>query len=656
MSTFSKRIKIGDKVYTKDVTAFLVDGTWLPKKEAVIDNFTQKYSKKETLTEVLDLENNLSIYTSAPVNLYLNGNTFKVCKSFIQNNDEFILDPNFSSKNNNYISIFDKNIRGNRKYSPGTKIYSIATYDKKLTPYKNIPNPLDFITYTFGFETETSSGELNCDYTASMGFANIYDGSITGVEYVSNPMTSRNFHYLHNFLATAKVATNIDKFCSLHIHIGNVPKSDEYLLSLYTLFQRLTDELNQLIVPYKKDVKFLMDKLNTAGRDHCKNLPKLAEKNVESIYKLFRISGLAKDQLEKYITGTNKWNVEGRYYSVNFMNYICKDENNTVEIRSLQSTYNFDYIITWLLINTSIIDFAVKNHRKVLDNKEKIELSDCLEAYIDDKEILNICLRNILILKNYYYNNYYYDNNTLLDLKQVESYLDRNLISYNLYPVPKTSIENSKFNLIKNKKIKRVASAVSSDIPQYFNIQNYTFRDVNQNILTTSGLAGSGAITRSRLTLDIPSAGTYSLVNRNSENISRVYVLKEGDNYSFKVVGECMGQGFSAVSEYSNDSLAHYAGGTSSLSLPILFDSREFSTPNSNVRMYTTRVLQNVVYAFARILRNNVSNNFPLYQNEDDFIFSRYIITNHILSEFIIDDRQYFDNARLYSNVRYMTF
>lgn len=446
------QVKIGGRIYTKGVTAVLYEGEYYPKKDIVYDTYKRDFNHISNVEAYIDIIDRGSKHTSFPVIVYINGSPYKSCKSFVESNVEFITHPEFVMSPANkyvYISKFDKNISTTSKYSPDSKVYNISRYRRPLPTLNQVHNKLSWIDYTYGFEIETSQGRISEYYANSLGFANLYDGSINGVEYVSKVMNTSNLHYLHQFITGAKVVTNADRFCSFHIHIGNIPKTDENLLSMYLLFQRLSDELNQLIVPYKKDLSFLSEKLRVNGRDHCKNLPRLVFKEAEEIYKLFKIgkyfnSDYKEDELMNYIDSTNKWNIEGRYYNVNFMNYICKgSDNNTVEIRSLQSTYNFDYIITWLLINTAIIDYAINNTDKVINSKEKIELNDCIEYYIKDKDIVKILLDNITVLKNFFYNQYYLNNNSLTDISSLDSYLERILVPYNIVMTNNISFKDS---------------------------------------------------------------------------------------------------------------------------------------------------------------------------------------------------------------------
>jgi len=437
----SNQVEIEGKVYTKNIGAFLHNDIYRPKNEFKVDTYTNELKHFSILSKYLDPFTKKYAYTTKPVNLYINGNSIKVCKSYV-NNDEFILLDYESSDSNIYISKFDKVILSTGKYQPERKIYSIKDYKfKNSKPLLSIDNKLSWINYTYGFELETSVGKVSENTSNELGFATLYDGSINGIEYVSKVFKPNNLHYLHKFLKVSNALTNIDRFCSLHIHIGNVPKSDRNLLSIYVLFQRLTDELNQLIAPYKKDINFLSEKLQKNGRDHCKNLPKLINNDVSEIYKLLKLNNI--DNLEDYIHNTSKWNLQGRYYTVNFINYICKEESNTIEIRSLQSTYNFDYIITWLLINTAIIDYAINNQDRILNSKEKIELNDCLEHYIKDIEVLKILKSNIFNIKNIFYNYYYHNNNSLNDPFYIDKIIDNQILSYDIFNNNKDSIKYS---------------------------------------------------------------------------------------------------------------------------------------------------------------------------------------------------------------------
>lgn len=245
----------------------------------------------------------------------------------------------------------------------------------------------DFVTnkYTYGFELETSAGQFMVNQPEDFGFMTLYDGSISGHEYASVPFVPAQFKALEDFCGALQKNHLTNKFCSVHVHVGGVPYSQEILMALYSLFYRLQDELHSIVSPFKKDLKFLSNKLRGEAKDHCQYLPKLPTTNIENFNSaFFRWAGMdIKDyrttKSAKILSETQKWNVESRYFFVNFTNY-CFKENGTIELRLLQGSLNADRILNWTLINSAVIEYAVANVDKIMDARDKIFLEDCINA------------------------------------------------------------------------------------------------------------------------------------------------------------------------------------------------------------------------------------------------------------------------------------
>jgi len=85
--------------------------------------------------------------------------------------------------------------------------------------------------YTYGFESETSKGELLPSVRLKYGFVKLYDGSITGNEYVSGIMDWRNLPLLEEFYNILKKTHLTNGDCSNHIHLGGIKYSEEKFLS-----------------------------------------------------------------------------------------------------------------------------------------------------------------------------------------------------------------------------------------------------------------------------------------------------------------------------------------------------------------------------------------------------------------------------------------
>ena len=222
----------------------------------------------------------------------------------------------------------------------------------------------------------------------------------------------------------------VNSTCSTHIHIGNIPFTDQNLLSLYLIFYRLQDELHELCSPYKKDIRFLSQKKDL--KDHCKYLVRPLSNNVQDIYKILfsnfngalDIGTFPSSESEELLRRTSKWNVMSRYYYVNFTNYIMKMRNNTVELRLLQGTFNSDRILFWLLINIAIIEYALNNSLKIIDSKEKISISDCVSYYYGDNDsLLSVINSHIVEVKTTNY-----DSKLRNDIRISDKYFDNDML------------------------------------------------------------------------------------------------------------------------------------------------------------------------------------------------------------------------------------
>lgn len=394
-------VELHGKQYEKNVTAFKVRNRWAPLDKLEIDNVTKEYDFKTSLLPYQDFDDKTK-YTSHLVRVNLPSKKIEICfkeiekelASFVYHNDEY------------YFLGEDYRLSPRSKYSPPTKIYSVSDSKEVIAKVESIDNNLSFLKdYTFGVELETSGIPLK-SVAAHHGFYELYDGSISGPEYASRVLKYDNFHTIERFLLILKTMSSFNANCSLHIHIGNIEYSSDNLCAIYSLFQRLQEDLNLLIAPYKKDYNFLYGK----QKDHCKNLPLIPNIDESTIMSLFKLNCNEDYSDDHPINSTSKWNIEGRYYTVNFVNYICKDHpNNTIEIRSLQMTFDYNYFLTWLIINVSIIDYALKNTEKILNRKEKIQVEDCLQGLPED--ILEKVLFNYRAIKNKIYSLKYINGN-----------------------------------------------------------------------------------------------------------------------------------------------------------------------------------------------------------------------------------------------------
>lgn len=287
------------------------------------------------------------------------------------------------------------------------KIYNTTQYPEFTKLSKSLLPSNDKFSflpgnYTYGFEIETSLGQFLQTNPIDYGFVTLYDGSISGHEYASIPIEKDKLLNIERFCKVLKKTHLTNKYCSVHIHIGNIPFSHDLLLALYSIFYRIQDELHEICSPYKKDLNYLANKFRGEAKDHCQYLPKLPELSVNNICDVFfrelKISpkDFRTSRSQEILEGTNKWNIHGRYFFTNFVNY-CLKEGGTLELRLLQGTFNYDRIFNWLAINMAVINFAINNTELILKAKDKIFLEDCLSyTYKSNPKVLET-LKNYII-------------------------------------------------------------------------------------------------------------------------------------------------------------------------------------------------------------------------------------------------------------------
>lgn len=254
---------------------------------------------------------------------------------------------------------------------------------------------------TFGFELECSKGYLPDNLQNQNGVVICRDGSLNdengkpGPEFVTIPMHgAKGLQTISNIAKELSKRTALDIKCSLHIHLGNIPTTRMYLVSLYKLACKLQNEIFQMFPFYKTNPEGIKQK------NYNKKLPSLDilnipknlnkeqfEEFINSSYKVI-FSWLA----EGYVPDINinrkrkqhpvnqKWNRKSRYYWLNFMNTIFS-ERNTIEFRLHTPTTNQQKIVNWLFICNAIIKFVSVHTSKILTNKEPITLNDVLDYY-----------------------------------------------------------------------------------------------------------------------------------------------------------------------------------------------------------------------------------------------------------------------------------
>lgn len=255
---------------------------------------------------------------------------------------------------------------------------------------------------TFGAELECIRGYLPEHIQYQTGVVVCRDGSLhdedgtQGPEFTTIPLQgAKGVQSLINLCNALQDRTIVDKHCSMHLHLGNLPTSRVFLVALYKLAVMIQDELFAMFPYYK------LDERKYAGKDknYCKKLNKLSVfslKNEEKeSYKsyvnnnylklfMFLTNGVVPSKqfnrkLGIHPKGGEKWNKGARYHWINFLNTIFS-KRNTIEFRLHTGTTNAQKVVSWLFICNAIVKTAMCRQADLLAGKH-INLFDVLDYY-----------------------------------------------------------------------------------------------------------------------------------------------------------------------------------------------------------------------------------------------------------------------------------
>jgi len=239
--------------------------------------------------------------------------------------------------------------------------------------------------YTFGLEFETTSGFIPRDLCLKNSLIPLRDGSITGLEFVTIPLQGeKGVQTVKNVVNLLKERTYFDDKCALHLHIGNIPRTKEFILAFVIATLHLQNEIFELFPLYKKynfgyknknyaapyPSEFLLSKLDSTI--NSENI----DKNFDVIFR-FLSEGASFDNynfnLDNVLTHPNnpqnnqKWNVHTRYFIHNVIPLIFGNKE-TVEFRIHTPTYDINKILAFMLMNVSIVNYIKKFQDNILKN------------------------------------------------------------------------------------------------------------------------------------------------------------------------------------------------------------------------------------------------------------------------------------------------
>lgn len=247
----------------------------------------------------------------------------------------------------------------------------------ELDEYKSISN------YTIGIEYETAGGNIPWLECMKYNLVPLYDGSITGHEYVTFPLTHGELHSIKEHLQLLDKYTAFDKNCSLHIHFGGFPINYQVIEKLVKIWAYFQYNLLKYIPVWSYEVEKYKD-------NHKAYNKPLKISDLKSFYEFTTANDYVDDN-SFYLPNlfdqdeVRKWEVQGRYHNMNIMHLISGSEHKTVEFRFLRPTYNYNELKWYILILGSFLNYVLTEK-----SSYKITVPELIDMYFtgDDKEYM----------------------------------------------------------------------------------------------------------------------------------------------------------------------------------------------------------------------------------------------------------------------------
>ena len=311
-----------------------------------------------------------------------------------------------SSNNFNEIIKPDENYKKSLPYdSKGiTDTYSYiynSLYNSDLNIYsKKLGEFLEELT--FGLEFETTKGFIPERITKKLGLIPLRDGSISGLEYVTVPLKEgKGVQTVVDICKELKKRTSFDNSCALHLHIGNIPRTPEFILAFLKISSNFQNNIFELFPLYKKynmgiknknyskpyDLFNIFNSLDPIidSNNINKNFSVLI-KNLTSNKKSFLDYNNNIDEIKSHPADpqdNQKWNISTRYFFYNFIPLIFGNKQ-TIEFRIHTPTFDYYRVLMFLLFNSILIKFTKKYQLEILKDPNFLKKLNVYENYSSD--------------------------------------------------------------------------------------------------------------------------------------------------------------------------------------------------------------------------------------------------------------------------------
>ena len=238
---------------------------------------------------------------------------------------------------------------------------------------------------SFGLEFETTRGNIPDRLAKPLGLIPLRDGSISGIEYVTIPLSGKKgLQAIVNSCNLLKQRASYDDSCALHLHIGGIPRTMEFILALYKTLVHIQDDVYSMFPLYKKY------NFGVKQNDYTKQLPThtlltqmdtvIDKSNIVDNFNVlfthlsqgvaFKGNYASLDEVDGHPSdprGNRKWQVGTRYLWANMIPLIF-DNKQTVEFRIHTPTFEVNKVLNYVVMCSNIINFVKDNTTDILSD------------------------------------------------------------------------------------------------------------------------------------------------------------------------------------------------------------------------------------------------------------------------------------------------
>ena len=283
-----------------------------------------------------------------------------------------------------------------------SKIYSARfdpkVYDKGVASYPQVLGG-----YTYGFEFETTKGIIPNRICNKLGLIPLRDGSIDGIEYATIPLAGKNgIQTIIESCAELEKRTTFNDDCSLHIHIGGMPRTETFFIALTKILCNVQEEMYEMFPFYTRGGFNLKKKDYTAPLPAVELMTRInssidkkssadVNANFQHVFEFLSMGHKYTDygcNLKNVLShpsdpgGTSKWYVKSRYRWVNMIPLLFGNKK-TIEFRIHTPTYDPNKIIFFAIMCASIIDAATRQEKAILEGTlQHYRISDFVYSYL----------------------------------------------------------------------------------------------------------------------------------------------------------------------------------------------------------------------------------------------------------------------------------